>query len=101
MSVEKNIKESFKRTGIKEFDVIKERIYPYYVIQFYCRLNCEELDKISQWIKSNFSREGYYSHLVYAKLGMRDGYMSLVIDGNEAEMLFTNDKRIKLPLNFK
>ena len=82
----KKLKESFKSTGIRNFRVEVEHSFPWVSIHLE-ELNCEEMVRVSDWIKVTFYESERFAHLL-PKLCKRNGSLCLVIDLKQCEKIF-------------
>ena len=58
---------------------IEERTYLHWKRLVFHKLNCEEMDEISQYIKDTFSEKDRYTHLL-PTIGVYNGFLCLTID---------------------
>lgn len=84
--MKKKIENSFRKTGIRDFSVEIEHSFPWVSIKL-GQLDCEEMVRVSDWVKENFYVKGNYSHLL-PKLCTRFSQMSLVISREQCEKIF-------------
>lgn len=76
----KSFKKDFESfTGIKVYGLIEDRSYFHWKRLVLKPLNCEEMQKISEYILYRFSKYGVYTHLM-PSLSCFDGYLCLTVD---------------------
>lgn len=76
--------EAFKKhfeanCSVKVIDAIEQNMYPHWKRLCFISLNCEDLLKISEYIRNTFSEPGNYSHLA-PKIGYYDSCICLTVD---------------------
>jgi hypothetical protein len=75
-------------TGIKVHAFCDERTYPHWKrLLLPSGLTCEDMTKISNFIKEKFSQKGKYSHLLVT-LGSHDGGITLTADVKDLERAY-------------
>jgi hypothetical protein len=81
MSTElKDFKNHFiKNCDVKILGTIEEKHLPHWKRLCFDSLNCEEMLKVSLYIKNTFSNDGYYSHLL-PKLQNYNNTLCLTVD---------------------
>lgn len=82
--------EFIKSTGIKPMGAIEEKHLPHWKrLIFNEHLNCVQLERISNFIRENFSERGTYSHLL-PKLHTYNGFLCLSVDAEEIKKFLMN-----------
>lgn len=71
-----------KSTGIKPIGTVEEKHLPHWKRLVLDNMNCEQLERVSKFIKENFYERGTYSHLL-PKLHTFNGYLCLSVDVEE------------------
>jgi hypothetical protein len=76
----KALKEHFEmHTGIRVLGTIETHSFPHWKRLVFSKLNCDQLEEISRYLRATFSVKGKYTHNL-PSIGIFQGNLVLTID---------------------